>query len=265
MTELIPLGVNGFFPFNGRQTACYLIIKDDTVIVLDAGTGISGLLTEKIKEKIKGKEINIILSHYHLDHTCGLSYLTGLKLGRKVKVYCPLYPLVKAKNINGLKKVLSPPIFSLKFIDLPMEAKEISSESFKIGKINVKLLSQYHPGGSVGVKIDNEIVYITDTVVSDKTAKFAKNAKLLLHELWITDKELKEAPLEADGKRQDEKHSYESGVVKIALESKCEKVMPIHMTPWRTEKEIKELVDRMNKKGVDALLPKEFKSVYAGK
>ena len=265
MTELIPLGINGFFPYNGRQTACYLFIKDDTAIILDAGTGISGLLKGEIKEKLKEKHLHIILSHYHLDHTCGLSYLTGVTPNAKISLFCPVYPLVKARNINGLERLLSPPLFSLKLEDIPIEVKEINKESFKIGKINIKLLKQYHPGGSVGIRIDNDLTYITDTIVSDKTAVFAKNVKLLLHELWLTDKELKTAPLEADGKRPEEKHSYESGVVKIALDSKCENVMPIHMTPWRTEKEIRALVNRMNKKGANTLLPEEFRSIYIEK
>jgi ribonuclease BN (tRNA processing enzyme) len=265
MTELIPLGINGFFPYNGRQTACYMVIKNDTAIILDAGTGISGLLSEEIKGKLKGKHIHIILSHYHLDHTCGLSYLTGVTHNAEITLFCPLYPLVKAKNINGLKKLLSPPLFSLKLENLNIMVKEIDKENFKIGKINIKLLKQYHPGGSVGIRIDNDITYITDTVVSAETARFAKNVKLLLHELWLTDKELKSAPLEVDGKRPEEKHSYEGGVIKIATDSKCENVMPIHMTPWRTEKDIKALVNRMNKKGVNALLPEEFKSIYIGK
>ncbi|MHB1680694.1 MAG: MBL fold metallo-hydrolase [bacterium] len=258
MNEIIPLGINGFFPYNCRQTACYLVIKNETVIILDAGSGISGLLSSEIKKKIQGKHLHIILSHYHLDHTCGLSYIPGVVHDNQITLYCPVKPLVKTKNSNILKKLLSPPLYSLKLENLPITIKDINSNKFKINDINISLIKQYHPDGSVGIRIDDDIVYITDTVVSDNTAKFAKNVKLLLHEIWITDKELKTASLEADGKKQEEKHSFESGAVKIALSSGCKGFMPIHMPPHRTQNEIKSLVNRIAAKGINVYPPIEF-------
>ncbi len=262
MTELIPLGINGFFPYNGRQTACYLIIKEDTVIILDAGTGISRLLSEKIKEIIKDKEINIILSHYHLDHICGLSYLTGLQLNTKVKLYCPIYPMVKTKNIKALKTLLSMPLFSLSFKNLPIkEVIEIKNDNFKINDINIELINQHHPNGSIGIKINNEIAYITDTIISDKTADFVKNIQLLLHEIWIVKDEQKLIRKESNGIHPSKKHSYETGVIKIIKKSQCKQFMPIHIPPWHSQQDITKLINRIRENEINTIHTKELKRI----
>ena len=65
------LGTTGYHPSPKRHTACYYL--PDWQLMLDAGTGLfrlTKLLLEEPQEKI-----TILLSHAHLDHVVGLTFL----------------------------------------------------------------------------------------------------------------------------------------------------------------------------------------------
>ena len=76
LETLIILGGGGWFPAHGRQTACALLRDGDSAIMIDAGTGV-GRLVER-PELLDGIErLDILLTHFHLDHVAGLAYLPG--------------------------------------------------------------------------------------------------------------------------------------------------------------------------------------------
>ncbi len=62
------LGTAGYHPNDTRQTSCYYL--PEAGIALDAGTG-----TYRLPKVLAGKSLNILLSHAHLDHTAGLTFL----------------------------------------------------------------------------------------------------------------------------------------------------------------------------------------------
>ena len=62
------LGCGGYFPNERRHTACYFLPESGTV--LDAGTGTFRLLDRMVSE-----ELDLFLTHAHLDHIVGLTYL----------------------------------------------------------------------------------------------------------------------------------------------------------------------------------------------
>ncbi|MGN6547595.1 MAG: MBL fold metallo-hydrolase, partial [Aureliella sp.] len=86
------LGTTGYHPSSTRQTACYYL--PELSLVLDAGTGIIGL-TNQLRAEPR-ESLDIFLSHAHLDHIIGLTFLldtlavTSLKrvrvLGAAVKL-----------------------------------------------------------------------------------------------------------------------------------------------------------------------------------
>ena len=74
--KIIPLGIGGWIPNEIRQTACVVVIKDSHAVVFDLGTGISRLLEGRLKDLLDGiSKLDIFLSHYHLDHVVGLTWL----------------------------------------------------------------------------------------------------------------------------------------------------------------------------------------------
>ena len=69
--KLVLLGTGGYFPTAKRQTACLML--PEVGIVLDAGTGMY-----RIGRNLQTKRLDIFLTHTHLDHIAGLTYLLNL-------------------------------------------------------------------------------------------------------------------------------------------------------------------------------------------
>jgi ribonuclease BN (tRNA processing enzyme) len=236
--RLVPLGINGFIPSFGRQTMSFLLLTENEALLLDAGTGVGRLLERTMIDLLQPYDcLNFVLSHYHLDHVVGLSYLPGTWMRGVVRIYAPGRPFVETEPDQALGRLLQPPLFPRKVEDFPtpVEVVPIKSESLKIGSISIQLRGQNHPGGSVGVRIGDAIAYITDTPVEQATQTFVQGVKLLLHEAWFTDEEAEQDEAER------EKHSYVSGVAQIAKHAKVGSLMPIHHHPKRSDDEIRKL------------------------
>ncbi len=237
--KLIPLGTNGFFPARARHTACYLVIPEPrTAIILDAGTGMARLAEPRIRAKLEQvRYLHIVLTHYHLDHIAGLTYLTGLFPAREVILHAPTCPLVDAEARLALSTLLAPPFFSLNLDDLPVRVLSFTDAACEIEGFRLRFRRQRHPGGSVGIRIDNSIAYVTDTTADPETATFAQSCQVLLHEVWLTDDEARSS-IEPDGIPAREKHSWVGAVAEIAAKAKVRAVAPIHHPPWRSRRQV---------------------------
>src|SRR5262245_16564934 len=75
------LGTTGYHPNARRHTACLMI--PEIGLVLDAGTGFF-----RVRDWLQTSELDIFLTHAHLDHVFGLTFMfdtvngTGLKTAR---------------------------------------------------------------------------------------------------------------------------------------------------------------------------------------
>jgi len=67
--------------------------------------------------------LNVILSHYHLDHIVGLAYLSGVWKQGTVEYLRPEGPLSKLMLFKTLSRFLAPPHFpvSLENFPIPIE------------------------------------------------------------------------------------------------------------------------------------------------
>jgi ribonuclease BN (tRNA processing enzyme) len=178
------------------------------------------------------KRINIILSHYHLDHVIGLSYLPGLRPGKAVRLFAPGEPFVEVRAEDAVNKLLNPPLFSLSFGHYPFETElipvmnselRINGHVFQFAKLN-------HPGGSMGIRIDDDICYITDTSMDQSYTDFISGCGYLMHEVWMTKEEAK------DNSKGSSGHSVLEDVVALAARAKARNLIPIHFHPtWSEE------------------------------
>src|SRR3989304_416761 len=86
--KIIPLGTNGFFSSFDRQTACFVIPYQKRLIFFDAGSGLFRLAEPEGQKLLRRVgEVDLFLSHYHLDHTFGFYAAFKLFKGKKVSVY----------------------------------------------------------------------------------------------------------------------------------------------------------------------------------
>jgi ribonuclease BN (tRNA processing enzyme) len=259
--SITPLGTNGFIPTYGRQTQCYLVRHDDAVFVLDAGTGLGRLLEAPLAGALQGQaRLEIVLTHYHLDHTIGLSYLTAVAGSLPVRIHAPAPPLVDGSP-EALGRLIAPPLFPLRLAEFPMTVEVVPYDgpTLEVGGARLRLRRQRHAGGSVGVVVDDRIAYLTDCETEDASVDFARGVDLLLHEVWVTDDE-------AARGTQRRGHSTVEQVAAFATATGAGTLLPIHHHPTRSAADLDErIVEQLRRlTAVRVELPVEGREYLAG-
>jgi ribonuclease BN (tRNA processing enzyme) len=253
--RVVPLGINGFFPSFGRHTMSVLVLNGSEAFLFDAGTGVARLQEPQIADMLHPyRYLNVILSHYHLDHIVGLPYLSSVWKQGTVRLYAPGRPFVEVDPVQTLNRFLAPPYFpvSLKNFPVPIEVIPVRDPLLNIGASSVRFRSQNHPGGSTGIRLDNTVAYVTDTTVEAAARTFLKDVRLLMHEVFLTDREAKADEVEAS------RHSYPSAVAKLARDASVANLMPIHHNPKRSDDEMRQLIeDIRNVAEMDVWIPEE--------
>ena len=212
----------------------FLLRQGEQLALLDAGTGLARLVEPAIAEWLRATErLDIVLSHYHLDHVIGLSYLPGVaptpSSHRPVRLIAPRPPLVDGEPETALDHLLSPPLFPVSWRDFPggIELVPYGESGFELFGRPVRVRRQRHAGGSVAMRFDDTLVYATDTEPDEETIAFARGADTLIHEVWMTDEEAPQSPPAMRG------HSAVSAVARIAKEAGVRRLIPVHHHPRR--------------------------------
>jgi ribonuclease BN (tRNA processing enzyme) len=243
--KLLPLGLNGFFPSHGRQTMCFLCTDDaagGAPLLLDAGTGLGRLREERVRACLEGVEqLDIVLTHYHLDHTVGLTYLSAA-WGRAARILAPAPPLVDFPPAEALARLIDPPLFPIPLdrFPIPVELCSYSSaeELSALLGTPVSLRRQQHPGGSVGLRL-GDLAYVTDTTADDATVELVRDCRLLLHEVWLSDEEAERNQNQLAG------HAAVSAVARLAAAAGVAALAPVHHHPLRDPARLDELYDEL--------------------
>jgi ribonuclease BN (tRNA processing enzyme) len=251
--KVVPLGVNGFFPGLGRHTATYLALTDEAAFMMDAGTGVSRLLEPEIAAMLQPYDhLNVFLSHYHLDHCIGLAYLMGV-WDREVRVYGPATPHNISNPEEALGRLLDAP-YSAPLGFHPFEVKliPVSEDSLTVDGFEMRFRTQKHWCKSMGIRLGDEIGYITDTIPDEGTTELVKGVKLLLHEVWMADDEVGADEIAT------REHSNASAVARIGKEAGVGRIMMIHHRPERTAEQIEEMRQSMEgEAGREVIAPVE--------
>lgn len=181
----------------GGNTPCVSVKYEDTLIVMDAGTGIRNLgleLAQEAQKNNSGLKIHLLLSHTHWDHIQGLPFFAPAYLpNSKICIYGSPNKEVFLESI--LQRQMDVNYFPVDMAALAAELTiiEISDKKVQIGPVTVDWQEQVcHPGGSVRYRLsagDRKIVYATDVELDQifspeqptaKTKQLAKEYKAFI-------------------------------------------------------------------------------------
>jgi ribonuclease BN (tRNA processing enzyme) len=212
------LGSGGGAPSGVRETACYLIRDGGRALLVDVGTGARRLLGDpRLLDGVE--ELQIVLTHFHLDHVCGLTYLPSL--GVAATIWAPgrwLYDRDAARILEPLRR---PPIAPTdQTRSLPV--RELRDGVQEIGGFRVRASAQpHHWSPSAGLRVDDGLALITDTPYEPSSAPLADGVPLLLHEAWSSSA----APVYA------EHDATGADAARVAGEAGAQRLILIHLSP----------------------------------
>ncbi len=215
------LGTTGYHPSPNRHTACYYL--PDLDLLLDAGTGLFRLIPLLLANP--RKRLNVLLSHAHLDHVIGLTFLLDVMSVTELKEVSVYGQGDKLEAIQ--KNLYSPLLFpvppSFEFRTLPG-----SVGRQPIGDCDVEYFPLEHPGGSIGLLISaagKRIAYLTDTTPLLEASWIPRlnGVDLLLHECYFDDSQIEMA--------RKTGHSWLSGVTRLVELAKPKRTALIHINP----------------------------------
>ncbi|MCS6954362.1 MAG: MBL fold metallo-hydrolase [Bryobacterales bacterium] len=255
MARIVPLGTNGYFPSHGRHTMSFLVLGPEQALLLDAGTGVSRLLEPQIQELLRPYSmLNVVVSHYHLDHVVGLAYLPAVWARGGLRIYAPAPPLVDAEPEDALDRLLAPPLFPSSWRSFGVAIEALREERSRVAAWEAHLWRQAHPGGSVGMRLGDDLAYLTDTVADPSLASRLRGVRLLLHEVWTYDDTAGEAAAKG--------HSDFSAVAELVRCSQISAVMLVHHPPSRSPEEAETLAAAMARQTRVRVLPGIEGQVY---
>lgn len=259
-------GVRGSYPTPGAATVKYggntpavEIQAGERTIVLDAGTGIIPLGRQLVKTN-RAREILLLLSHLHHDHTQGFPFFVPAYLpNTKLHIFGPDGTHETLKNV--LEKNQSSETFPVSLRDMA-STKDIQSvresqavvwdeSGVRIAESTVGLgeeaivirihKSYAHPGGVDVYRVSwrgKSVVYATDTegyVGTDKRlVAFAKNADVLIHDAQYSDEHYW-GTLAGFSSTQGFGHSTVTMACEVATAAEVRQLMLFHHDPSYTD------------------------------
>ena len=189
-------------------------------VIFDAGTGIF-----RARDLIQTDTLDIFLSHVHLDHCIGLTFLYDIlyeKEMSRVTVH------VASDKVDAIRNHLySKELFP---VEPNFEFREFDGQPIQLSDgAQIKLVDLEHPGGSNGFRIDwsdRSMAYITDTTAHPRlrlTSTSFSGVETLIHECYFPDGFEDRAALTG--------HSCLTPVAQVAAKAKSERLYLVHINP----------------------------------
>lgn len=213
--KLLMLGTTGYHPNDRRHTSCFMLPACG--VVLDAGTGFY-----RVRDHLAGDRLDVFLTHAHLDHVFGLTFLWDVIAGRHIDV-----------RVHGAREKLAAidrhlfaeELFPAKppFRYEPLDAPVVLADGGRLSWFPLD-----HPGGSLGYRIDwpdRSLAYVTDTTADVRAPYVAKiqGVDLLVHECQF-----------ADGNEDFARktgHSCTTPVAQVAAAAQVKRLVLVHVDP----------------------------------
>ena len=239
--EMVILGSAGWVPQAERMTTCVAVRVGDALVLLDAGTGVARLREPRFARLLPANgSVDILLSHLHLDHTVGLTFLPALWQDLPTTIHLPPDE-VSGYGPDVLERLVGPPFFphGLAAFPMPVVVATLPVGSSVIGGLPVEVRSQTHPGGSLGFRLGDRLAFLTDTAHHPGAAEFAAGVDVLVHEAWCKGQgDPEELRRGLDG------HTSAEDAARVARDAGAGELLLSHLTPLRDEVYYAEMMAR---------------------
>lgn len=214
--KLALLGTGGFFPTSRRQTACLML--PEIGVVLDAGSGIY-----RIDKYLTTDHLDIFLTHAHLDHIAGLTYLINLvppDVLERTTVHAESQKIAAVRNHLFAEAIfpVAPP-----FRFAALEGPQALPDGGQL-----EYFPLVHPGGSIGFRLEwpgHSMAYVTDTIAAmgAEYVREIRGVDLLVHEAFFAE-DIGIMPAKTG-------HSSLLAVATIAAEANVGRLVIVHFDP----------------------------------
>jgi ribonuclease BN (tRNA processing enzyme) len=214
--KLVLLGTTGYHPNERGHTPCMLL--PECGVMLDAGTAMF-----RAPRYLRTRELHIFLSHVHLDHVVGLSYLLNI-----VRIH-PLDRIVVYGEPDKLVAINEHLFSTLLFPKKPpMEMRPLEHEVPLPQAGRLTHFPLEHNGGTIGFRLewpDHSMAYVTDVTASPSAdyVRKIRGVNLLIHECYFSDEH-------ADWAKKT-CHSCTTPVAQVARKAGVGRLVLVHLNP----------------------------------
>jgi phosphoribosyl 1,2-cyclic phosphodiesterase len=179
--------------YGGNTTCVAVETAEGRIVVLDCGSGMRTLGASLLPDP--PAEIDILLTHMHLDHVTGLGFFGPLFMNKTLRIWGPR--LGDVPLADRLAAYLGPPLFPMPFADIPvtLEVTEVERDTWQMGGLTVTSAPVQHPGGALGYRLEEAgrtFAFIPDNELgldADSGVELATGADVLFHDAQYTDAE----------------------------------------------------------------------------
>ena len=193
------------FRYGGNTSCVEVSLKDGTILVLDAGTGIRALGFDLLERG--ARRVHLLLTHLHLDHLEGLRFFAPLWDERAtLDIWGPPSPVSSLQE--RIARSFSPPLFPIDLREVPARVTfhDVPREPWTVDGTRLVADLVAHPGPTVGFRIETEtssFAYLPDhepalAGIADRSrdwisgAVIAEDVDLLLHDAQYFEDEYEE-------------------------------------------------------------------------
>jgi phosphoribosyl 1,2-cyclic phosphodiesterase len=236
---------------SGGNTSCLEIrLADDSLLVLDAGTGIRslGLALDSRHQR----PLHILLTHLHLDHIEGLGFFAPLWLQeQELHLWGPPSPVASLER--RIARYLSPPLFPVTLDEMParIHFHDFPEGEFEIGSATIRAAPVIHRGPTVGLRLTDDsgsLAFIPDhepylgfapgEAIPSWTSGYALAYRVdtLIHDAQYAEDEYPS--------RRGFGHSSVAHAVAFAQTAEAGKLLLFHHDPLHSDSELEQLEQR---------------------
>lgn len=244
----------------GGNTSCVELRCGGKAFIFDAGTGLY-----PCGEQLESNDIDILLSHTHIDHIMGFPFFSGAyNPDCTLRIWAGhLLPELKLRDV--LSRLMSPPIFPLTLDDLKakieyidfMAGETLAHESFKKAGAVVKTLPLMHPDRATAYRVEyagHAVCYVTDVEHRDdrldaKLVEFIRGADFFIYDSTFDDERF--ARFKGWG------HSTWQHAVRLGNEADVGTVVLFHHDPGASDDDLDKRMRKLKTMSSNAIIARE--------